>query len=113
MASSPIGPPSPGTSGNSVWNGSSKSNANQRSAEADAASQATRDANDQISRAQHAVQEAQHDADVMLEHTREGFEQQEQNQTAKNEEAIAKQKLKGYEELRDLKRRQQAELNQV
>jgi HSP20 family molecular chaperone IbpA len=75
--------------------------------------QATSDANAQITRANQAVQGAQKEADVQLEHIRDAYSQEATTESSKNEDALMKQHLKGYEALRDLKRNQDAEANRI
>ena len=119
MGSSPVGPSSPPGSGDpraSAWGVKARSRSDTRTAVQEAtqdAAQANSAANQQIATAQQAVQDAQNEANVSLEHIRDGFEQEESNQTEKSQEALEKQRLKGYEELRDLKQKQQAELGRV
>jgi HSP20 family molecular chaperone IbpA len=75
--------------------------------------QATREANEQITRANQAVKEAQKQADASLEHVRDSFDQERSIESTRNEDSLAKQQMKGYEELREMKRMQDAELHRV
>jgi HSP20 family molecular chaperone IbpA len=78
-----------------------------------AASAAERDAQSRITQAEQSVETAQLDANKNLDNIREQYDQKSEVQEANLEDAIDHQKMKGYEQLRDLKRAQEAELRRV
>lgn len=79
----------------------------------DQAFQAEQDANRRIAGAEQAVEEAQRDAGAQIDAIRDEYSKRAEDQYTRNEEVLEKQKLKGYEELRELQRAQAAELSRV
>lgn len=107
-----VGPTPPSYPGASIWSPHPKSKANARTAQEEVASSTTA-LNEQVARNQQAMQDAQHEADAGLEHMREAYDQAATAEGNNEEETLSKQRLKGYEQLRDLKRQQEVELNRT
>jgi HSP20 family molecular chaperone IbpA len=78
-----------------------------------AASAAERDAQGRVTQAEQSVENAQLDANKKLDNIREQYDEKSEVQEANLEDAVEHQKMKGYEQLRDLKRAQEAELRRV
>jgi HSP20 family molecular chaperone IbpA len=77
------------------------------------ASAAERDAQNRITQAEQSVEGAQLEANQKLDNIREQYDAKSEVQTANLEDTIDRQKMKGYEQLRDLKRAQEAEIKRV
>lgn len=99
MASPPVGPSSGGRSGMSP--------AEER------AYQTERESNRRIAAAEKDVEQARKVADARIDSIHDQYEKREISETERNLELIEKQRMKGYEQVRDLQRQQQAELGRV
>jgi HSP20 family molecular chaperone IbpA len=71
------------------------------------------DAQSRITQAEQSVESAQLEANQKLDNIREQYDTKSEVQSANLEDAVEQQKAKGYEQLRDLKRAQEAELKRV
>jgi HSP20 family molecular chaperone IbpA len=115
MVTPPIGP-TPNYPGASIWGPHPKATRPQERTSSNSEtdpSVAIHDSNELIGRAQQAVQEAQAEASASIQHIQDGYQEQSQAENVKSEDVLQKQRLHGYEALRDLKRSQEAELSRV
>lgn len=72
-----------------------------------------RDAQQRISNATQSVEDAQIAANHQLDQIKDQYDNQLENEIAREDDAIEKQRLKGYEALRNLKRQQEAEMHRT
>jgi HSP20 family molecular chaperone IbpA len=77
------------------------------------ASATERDAQGRITQAQQSVTQAQQEANTELDQIRSQYDQKSELETANLDDSLDRQRLKGYEALRDLKRQQETELHRV
>lgn len=110
---SPIGPTPPSYPGASIWGPHPKSTANQRDATAQDVTDSSKAINEAVARNQQTISDTNQEGEANVEHLREAYTQQTETEQAKEEDTLSKQRLKGYEALRDLKRQQDLELNKV
>jgi len=114
MSSSPVGPNSTPLSGSNSY---SRPRAQARVSAGDtpdaAAAATERDAQQRISQAQQNVTDAQNQASQQLDQVKDQYNFQLENENAREDDAIEKQRLKGYEALRELKRQQEAEMHRT
>jgi HSP20 family molecular chaperone IbpA len=78
-----------------------------------AAMEAQRDAGRQISAAEKQIEDAQRDAGTRIDQIRDTYEKRESDESIRGEEVVEKERLKGYEALRDLQRSQASEMTRV
>jgi HSP20 family molecular chaperone IbpA len=78
-----------------------------------AAAEAEREAGRRITHAEQGVEDAQHQADLQLDTIKDSYDRRESSETLRLDEQLDKERLKGYEALRDLQRNQQTEINRV
>lgn len=69
-----------------------------------------KDANNRVQAAQERVKEANREAEVQINHLRDEYEKRTIAESLRREAAVEAQKLKGYEDLRELKKAQQTEM---
>ena len=106
-------PPGPGSSAAPLNTGLSphpRSNRGQVRTAEQRASDSEDDAKNRIARSEKQVEEANRNAAYYLDEIRDDYNQKSESESVREEDSIAKQKLKGYEELRDLKRAQLLEV---
>src|SRR5947209_5131650 len=72
-----------------------------------------RQARDQIASAEKSVTEAAKDAEITINHIKDEFEKQSFQEQSRQDARLESLRAKGYEQLRDLKRGQQSELNKI
>jgi HSP20 family molecular chaperone IbpA len=72
-----------------------------------------REASRRISVAEQSIKDAENEAALGSEHIHDEFERSSAAELQRNEVTLESQRQKGYEELRNLKRAQQAEINRV
>jgi HSP20 family molecular chaperone IbpA len=72
-----------------------------------------RDAQQRISQAQQNVTEAQTESNRELDQVHDQYSNRLEAETSREDDAIEKQRLKGYEALRNLKRQQEAEMHKT
>jgi HSP20 family molecular chaperone IbpA len=113
MSSTPVGPNSTPLN----YPGTSRPKAQARVSSSDtpnaAASATEREAQQRIASAQQNVTDAQNQASQQLDQVKDQYNFTLENETAREDDAIEKQRLKGYEALRDLKRQQEAEMHKT
>lgn len=108
----PLGGPPPALSSIKGKNRSERASARSSDPEL-AAQQAQRDATQQIAAANQSVEAARHDADVQIDQIHDSYDSRSEEEYARAEAAFEKQRLKGYEQLKELKRSQDAEMSRV
>ena len=118
MPSTPIGPNStPRNFSQSYPRSRTKAEARISSSDtstSDATAAATeRDAQQRIASAQQSVEDAQITANHQLDQVKDQYNYQLENEVAREDDAVEKQRLKGYEALRNLKRQQEAEMHRT
>jgi HSP20 family molecular chaperone IbpA len=93
--------------------GDSRSRMGARSPQEDAAYQAEREANRRINQAEKEIEDARNTAETRVGMIHDQYDKREADEEARRLELVEKQRLKGYEEIRELKFAQAAELNRV
>ena len=106
MALPPLGAPPPSLSTQQPGFGgkSALTSAEER------ARQTESEANRRIVSAEREIEDARKTADLRIDSIQDQFEKQETTETDRNLERLEKQRMKGYEQVRDLQRAQQADL---